>query len=434
VADVIERRIGVTTATLIVVAAMVGTGIFTTTGFLVRDIGNLHAVLFGWGLGGVIALFGAFAYGELVAMLPHNGGEYQLLARIYHPSVGFLAGWTSFVVGFSAPLAASALAFGEYLELATGGTGVHPTVSAVALIVVVSAVHALRVEAGSGFQNVFTLGKILLIVAFVVGGLWAGDASRIGSGSTVPLGRALVSSPFAVGLIYISFAYAGWNSAAYVAGEVRAPSRNLPIALFAGTAVVTLLYVAVSFVFLVAAPVAELAASEERVASVAATGLFGDAGGRVISAIIALGLVSNVGAIVMTGPRVYEAMGRDFAHLAPLGRRRIDGGPVLAIAIQAGLGIAMALTSSFDVLLEYIGFTLSGFAMLTVAGVFVLRAREPELARPYRATGHPVTSTIFLLLSGWMVVHTGLSKLEVAAAGAATLLVGLAAYAGLARR
>ncbi len=422
------RRLGATTATLLVVASMVGTGVFTTTGYLVRDIGNLPAVLFAWLLGGVLALFGALAYGELVAALPHNGGEYQLLTRIYHPSFGFVAAWVSLVVGFSAPVAASAIAFADYLNAATGVETVSSSTQAVALIVALTAVHAARVTWGGGFQNVFTAGKVLLIAAFIVGGLIAGDLGRVGRESTGSFGDAILSFELAVGLIFVSFAYTGWNAATYVAGELRRPERTLPLALLVGTTLVTALYVGLNVVFLAAAPAETLAAAEERVSHAAAVGLFGEGAASVLSAIIAVGLVSTVGALVMTGPRVYEAAGRDYAALRFLTLRREGGGPVVAMLLQSGISVVMALTATFDELLTYIGVTLSLAAGLTVAGVFVLRRREPDLPRPYRTWGHPVTSAVFVLLMAWMVGATVVSRPTVSLVSAGTIAAGFLLY------
>jgi len=430
----VDRRLGLPTAMLLVVASMVGTGVFTTTGFLLRDIGSVSAVLASWGVGGAVALFGALAYAELVAALPHNGGEYQLLSRIYHPGVGFSAGFTSLVVGFSAPVAASAIAFAEYADLAFGGGVVPPLPMAIGLIVVTSAVHALEVGVGGGFQNVFTAGKILLVALFTIGGLAVGDMGRLSVETEHGFGEALLSPAFAVGLIYVSFSYSGWNAAAYVAGEVRDPKINLPRALMLGTAAVTGLYLGLNFVFIGAADVETLVAAEERVGAVAAIGLFGESAGRLLSGIIAVGLISTVGALVMTGPRVYEAMGRDHAANAILARRRVGGGPILAIALQAILSIAMVLTASFDALLTYIGFTLSFFAALTVLGVFVLRRREPSLERPYRTWGHPFTTVGFILLSGWMVVFAIIARPMVALVGIGTIAAGLVVFFALRKR
>ncbi|MEM9073261.1 MAG: amino acid permease [Myxococcota bacterium] len=423
-----ERALSLRTATLLVVASMVGTGVFTTSGFLARDLGSNSAVLLCWAVGGVIALFGSLAYGELAAALPNNGGEYALLSRIYHPGVGFIAGFVSLFVGFAAPTAASAIAFGVYAERAfpiPGNPGWWPDLLGVLLIVGVTAIHIATVRRGSRFQDIFTLLKVGLIVALVVASLGQGDLSRLGEGSSWV--DATFSGAFAVGLVFVSFAYTGWNAAAYVAGETENPGRSLPRALAIGTGIVTVLYLALNVVFVAAAPMDALSGRVD-VAHVAAEAMFGTTAGRILSAVIAWGLISTVGAQIMTGPRIYEAMGHDHPRLGILAKRREGGGPIWATLLQAALSIAMALSASFDALLIYAGASLSLFAALTAAGVFVLRAREPDLPRPYRTSGHPFSTIVFLLLTSWMIVHSLIERPIVAAYAGGTLVLGAVAW------
>ncbi|MCU0671709.1 MAG: amino acid permease [Myxococcota bacterium] len=419
-----QRELGVRTAALLVVASMIGTGVFTTTGFLVRDVGSAPAVLVAWLVGGVAALCGALAYGELAAALPNNGGEYALLSRVYHPSLGLVAGLVSFVVGFAAPAAASAIAFGVYLRgVFPALTELHATVASLALLVGAGALHLLSARGGRGVQDATTALKVALLVVFVALGLPRGDVSRL-SASTQPFTDAIFGAPFAAGLVYVAYAYTGWNAAAYVAGETRDPGRNVPRALALGTAVVTLVYLALNATFLAAAPADALSGRLE-VGEIAARALFGDAGARLVSAVIAWGLVSNVGAFLFAGPRILEAIGRDVPRLSSLSKRRAGGGPIASTLILLALALAMALSASFDALLLYVGVLLSLFAGLTAAGVFVLRRREPELPRPYRAFGHPWTTLVFLALTTWMIVHATIERPTVAAWAAATLALGL---------
>jgi APA family basic amino acid/polyamine antiporter len=231
----------------------------------------------------------------------------------------------------------------------------------------------------------------------------------------------------AVELVYVSFAYSGWNTAAYLAGEFRRPARDIPLAIVAGTALVVVLYLGLNVVFLASAPLAELA-GQKRVGHIAAVSLFGPQAGQFVSWMIVIGLVSTASANTMAGPRVYEAMGRDYPILKFLTVRRTGGGPVVAILVQTVLAGAMMLTSSFDRLLEYIGVTLSLVAALTVLGVIVLRRREPELARPYRTWGYPLTPLVFLALEGWMVFYLVREKRLTAAISAATLMIGALLY------
>ncbi|MCB9596693.1 MAG: amino acid permease [Sandaracinaceae bacterium] len=419
-----ERRIKGRTAAFLVVASMVGTGVFTTSGLLLEQLGSAPAVLLAWVLGGVLALTGALSYAELVAALPRNGGEYQLLSEVYHPSIGFSSGVVSFVVGFSAPVAASAIAFGSYLHAAW--PAVPATPAALGLIVAMCAIHGVRVGVGSDAQDALTAFKILLIVGFVVAGAGSLHTERLALG-TRPLLDASLSPAFAVALIYVTFSYSGWNAATYVAGELENPGRSLPIALISGTAVVTVLYLAVNVVFLAGAPPEALRGVVE-VGAVAAEHMLGQRAGQILSAIIALGLVSTVGALIMTGTRVLDAMGRDHGPLAALARRATGGGPFVAVGLQGVLATIMVLTSSFDALLGYIGFTLSIFAALTVLGVIVLRVRQPDLERPYRTWGYPVTPIVFVGGMLWMIVWSIAAEWTVAVAGAVTIGAGLALW------
>ncbi|MCA9519418.1 MAG: amino acid permease [Myxococcales bacterium] len=429
----LPRRLGGVTATLVVIASMIGSGAFTTTGLLVGGISSTGGILLAWLIGGVVALFGALSYAELAACIPRNGGEYRLLGEVYHPAVGFVAGWISLVVGFSAPIAASALGFAAYVHALW--PALPPKGTAIALVLMLSLLHAARVTLGASVQNVFAAAKVLLIVAFVVGALFV-VAPPATDSLSIPFGEIL-QPPFAVGLILVGFAYSGWNGAAYLAGEVHEPKRNLPLALVAGTAIVTLLYLGLNAVFLVGTTRPQLRGTVE-VGHVAAVAIFGDEAGRILSSLIALALISSVSAMVMVGPRVYEAMGDDYRALRFLRRRTEQGGPRLSIALQALLATLMIVTASFGELLLYIGFTLSLSAGLTVVGVIVWRRRAPELARPYRTWGYPLTPALFAAFSGWMIVHSFYERPLESLFGVATIVVGLLIYwivrrAGLSR-
>ncbi|HIA02950.1 MAG TPA: amino acid permease [Myxococcales bacterium] len=419
------RQISWTTATLLVVATMVGTGVFTTTGFLIQDLASNSAVILSWVVGGSVALCGALCYAELAAALPESGGEYHLLSRIFHPSVGFVAGWVSLIVGFAAPIAGSSLAFGYYLQ--TVFPWVHPTSAGVILLVLVTAINLGTVRRASRFQDLFTALKIALIIAFIVGGLVYGESRYLMDGSFAGMGESLVSAPFAVALIFVSYAYSGWNTSAYIAGEVHDPARGLPFSLITGTLIVIALYVSLNAVFLMSAESSALAGKVE-IGAVSATRLFGTRGGTAISLLIALGLISTVGAMVMTGPRIYARMGQDFGRLAWLQQDNADKNPVSATLLQSALAALMILSASFESLLTYVGLTLSLVAGLTVAGVIWLRIREPELQRPYRTMGYPFTPLLFIALSGWMIIYAVQERPVVTFAALGTIVSGLLAY------
>ncbi|MFA5625341.1 MAG: amino acid permease [Bradymonadales bacterium] len=419
------RVIGAFTAIMIVVASMIGTGVFTTTGILLEQTPSAAAVLWAWLIGGVIAFFGALSYAELVSIYPKNGGEFQLLTKIFHPSVGFVAGWVSLIVGFSAPIAAAAIAFGAYLQAIF--PNINATVCAISIIVLLSLAHAVKVTFGSALQNVFTIAKLIIVVIFIIGGLYLGDSNLIFSESPSSTWKHMIAPSFAVGLIYITYAYSGWNGSAYIAGEIRNPRRSVPLALALGTAIVTLVYIGLNVVFLSAAPVVELSGQVD-VGAVAAKALFGQNAGRVLSGVISLLLVSSISAMIMAGPRVYQSMGTQYSSFRFLSKRKNGSGPYFAILLQAVISLLMLATASFDALLSYIGFTLSISAALTVIGVFVLRKRAPHADRPYKCWGYPLTPLIFIALSLWMVIFTVLEAPIVALWGLITVSVGLILY------
>lgn len=427
----IPRHIGLRSAVLLVVASMVGSGVFTTTGLLLRDLDSVVAVLWLWLLGALLAGAGALAYAELTAALPQNGGEYALLSRIYHPCAGFVAGFISMVVGFAAPIAAAAMAFGGYVcRLYEGG---RPTLWALGLILAVSGLHALGTRASARIQDLATSLNVALIVGFIACGAWALLLRHVPVDQGPPLASLLGTGKAAVGLVFVSYSYAGWNAAAYVAGEVRDPERTLPRALVLGTACVAVLYLSLNLVFLLSAPRAALRGVVE-VGYVASVHLFGASVAPYFSALIALGLAASVGALTLTGARVYERMGQDHPRLGVLVSDRVHRGPWRAIALQTVLALVLAGTASFDALLSYVGFTLALSAGLTLLGVFVLRVREPALHRPYRAWGHPLTTLLALLLMLWMVVLTLIERPAAGASGLGTIVCGVLLYAWSARR
>ncbi|HTM23360.1 MAG TPA: amino acid permease [Kofleriaceae bacterium] len=423
------RRIGLVAATAIVVANMIGTGVFTTTGFMASDLGDAGAILAGWVAGGLLALCGAAAYAELGGIWPRVGGEYVYLRESYSPVVGFLAGWVSLIAGFAAPVASAALAFDRYL-----GTLVDVPHKVPALIIIAgtAALHGSSVLVGARVQTVFTVLKVTLIVALIGAGLTVGDGDwshfdsrRGGMGS-------VLSGTFANSLVWVTFAYSGWNAAAYIAGEIKDPARNLPRALLLGTGIVTLLYVGLNVVYFYALPPEVLAPPGQmpvvEVGDATARALFGTGAGRLISTLISLALVSSVSAMAMAGPRVYAAMAEDRVFPPPFARRNARGAPAFGVFFQALLAMAMVLFVPLGNLILYTGFTLSAFAALTVAAVFVMRARDPAAPRPYRTFGYPVTPALFILLSAWMSYYFLDKHPRETFASLATLVTGLIIY------
>ncbi|MCB2378932.1 amino acid permease [Hymenobacter sp. BT635] len=419
-------KISFLTGTAIVIANMVGTGVFTSLGFQVLGIQSGFALLMLWAVGGLIALCGALCYGELAAAMPRSGGEYHYLSQIYHPALGFLSGWVSATVGFAAPTALAAMALGKYA--ASVWPAVSPQLLSVAVVLALTAVHAASSRAGSRLQVVVTAVKVVVLVVFIGAGWLLAIPQPI---AFLPQGsqdwQQLLSPAFAVSLIYVSYAYSGWNAAVYLTGEVANPQRNLPRILLAGTAVVLLLYVGLNFVFLYGTPIPNLAGQLE-VGYVAASQIFGPAVGRLMGAVVAVLLVSTVSSMIFAGPRIIQVMGEDLPALRSLAVVSKNGIPVRALLLQTILTLVFILTSTFEQVLLYAGFILSLFTFLTVLGLFVLRLRQPELPRPYRAWGYPITPLIFLALSGWTLLFILRDKPTESLYGLATLAVGAGVY------
>ena len=403
---------------------MIGTGIFTSLHFQVGPLPSGFVILVLWLVGGVCALCGALAYGELAAALPRSGGEYHFLSEAFHPAVGFLAGWLSATVGFAAPIAAAAMAFGKYF--ADVLPGASPLVLSLAVTALVTAVHLRGAKFRAAFQNASTALKVALILFFIVAGAFAKPVAGLSFAPHPGAMDLLASPPFAFSLVFVMYAYSGWNAATYIVAEVRDPARNVPLAITLGTFIVVALYLALNATFLRAAPMAELGADGKfEVGYTAAAHIFGEAGGRIMAALICLGLVASISAMTWVGPRVSMAMGEDHRLLAPLARRSGAGVPVLAMLLQFALVGALLLTASFDQIITYVQFSLTLCSMLAVIGVFVLRVRQPDLPRPYRTWGYPVTPLIFLAISAWMLVFTWQQHRNESLAGLGTLLVGL---------
>ena len=420
-------KIGLMTGVALVVANMIGTGVFTTLGFQVLDIQSGFVILMLWVVGGFIALCGALCYGELAAAMPRSGGEYHYLSQIYHPAVGFLSGWVSATVGFAAPTALGAMALGSYAT--SVWPGLNPLWLSVAVVLALTAVHASSRRAGSRLQVVVTAGKVVVLVAFIGAGWALAEPQAIRFAPQATDWTQLFSPAFAVALIYVSYAYSGWNAAVYLAGEVEAPQRNLPRILLIGTAVVLVLYVGLNFIFLYSTPISRLAGQVE-VGYVAADQLFGPVAGRLMGGIIAGLLVSTVSSMVFAGPRIIQVMGEDLPALRGLAQVSKAGIPVRAMLFQTALTLLFIFTATFKAVLLYAGFVLSLFTFLTVLGLFVLRWRQPQLARPYRAWGYPLTPLLFLGLSGWTLLYILRDNPTESLYGLATLLVGLLVYYG----
>jgi basic amino acid/polyamine antiporter, APA family len=414
------------TATSIVVADMVGVGVFTSLGFQVKDITSGFALLALWIVGGVVAMCGAICYAELALMFPRSSGEYNFLRRIYHPAFGFMAGFLSATVGFAAPTALAAMAFGVYFKSII--PGVNPLLPGLAVVWIISLVHLRGMQYGSAFQNLWTALKLLLIIGFLAAGLLYGDPQPISFAPSASDLNFMTSVPFAISLVFVMYSYSGWNAATYIIGEIQEPNRSLPRALFLGTLIVIGLYVGLNAVFLTVTPIQELA-GQLNVAMIAGTHLFGEVGGRIVGMLICLGLVSSISAMMWIGPRVTMTMGEDMPLLRAFSRRSDKGVPANAIIFQLLIATLLLASQSYEAVLDFIQFSLTFCSFFTVLGVIKMRITDPNMPRPYRAWGYPVTPVVFLTVMLWMMYYLVLNRPVQSLAGFAMMLSGVAIYA-----
>ncbi len=418
-------RIGFLTSCGIVIANIIGTGVFTSLGFQVAEIHSGFVLVSLWIVGGIVALCGALCYGELSAALPRSGGEYHFLSAIYHPALGFMAGFVSATVGFAAPIALAAMAFGKYADgvLHWGS----PVVLSFVLVWINAVVHLRGTKTGSVFQDSFTLLKIILIAVLIVAGFLSKPWQPVSFQPAVGDSTAFLSPAFAVALVFVMYAYSGWNAASYITSEIVRPEKNVPRSLICGTLIVLVLYAALNAAFLVATPMNEMSGQVE-VALIAGRHIFGENGGRVVGGVICLGLISAVSSMTWIGPRVMMSMGEDHRFLRAFARKTATGVPNIALLFQLFIVNLLLLTRSFEQVVIYIQFSLLLCSLLTVAGLIVLRLKSPELPRPYRVRAYPLPPLIFCGVTTWMMIYLLRSHPTESLFGLATMIAGLILY------
>ncbi len=419
------KKISAVTATNLVVANMVGTGVFTSLGFQVAVITSDFALIALWVVGGIVSLCGALSYAELAAALPRSGGEYNYLSRIFHPSVGFLAGWISATVGFPAPIALAGIAFGEYFKVFL--PGVSPVVTSLFVVWVITLIHLFGIRTEEMFQNASTFLKLGLILVLIIAGLLIANPQHLDLTPAPGTLGIMVSGPFAVSLVYVMYAYSGWNAATYITEEVRNAAKNVPWALLIGTVVVTLLYLLLNYVFLLTTPKPVLSGKLE-VGLLAGEAIFGQIGGKIVSALIGIGLIATISAMAWLGPRITKRMAEDLPKMRLLGKTSAKGTPYAAIILQLAIITILVGTGTFQTVLIYTQFSLLLCSFLTVLGLIVLRIREPGLERPYKVWGYPITPLLFLAVTLYMMIYVITDKPTESLLGLITVIGGLIIY------
>jgi basic amino acid/polyamine antiporter, APA family len=425
------RQLGIGSATALVISNMIGTGILTTSGFLAGQLGSAQLVLAIWGVGAVCALAGAFCYSELGVNFPSSGGEYVYLTEAFGPTWGFMTGWISFFAGFSAPIAAAALAFSDYVGHVVGAQGLSVGVGrtlASAIIALFTIINCLGIRRTARVQNVLTSLKILIILTFLIMGFAFGQGSW--ENFTHPAVRTSVTPLFAqffVSLFYIYVSYSGWNAATYVAEELKHPARTLPLSLAFGTALVAALFIGLNVLFIYAVPL-ESMKGVVAVGALAAQHLFGPAVAGIFSAAMALSLLATVNAEVTIGPRVYYAMAKNGAFFSMAAK--VDPRwhtPVIAIVCQGVCSILMTVSPFLNLLL-YIGLLLNFFAVLSVGSLFIFRRRPGWQKVGVVSFAYPLVPAFFVAVGVWMTVLGVMLRPGISAVAVLTVAAGAAVY------
>ena len=382
---------------------MIGTGVFTSLGYQLVNIQSVFPLMMLWIVGGIVALCGTLVYSELGAALPRSGGEYHLLSRIIHPSIGFGAGIVSATVGFTAPAVLAAMALGSYLSAVI--PGLDQTLIAAIVILGFHGLHMMSVTWGTKFQDGSTAIKIGLILIFIAFGLFMDAPQSISIWPKLGDGAVMLSSGFAVSLVWVSYAYTGWNSAVYVAGEIHDPKQNISRSMLMGTAFVMVLYILLNYVFLYSAPTDAIVGQVE-VGYISGIRIFGKMGAKIIGIGISILLLSTVSSYVYIGPRIMQIMGEDHAFIGFLKEKNSDEIPLNAFWVQLGISFLFILKSSFEQVLMYAGISLIITTTLTVISLFILRINEPDLDRPYKVWAYPFTPMIYLIINCWILFYS----------------------------
>lgn len=416
-----KQKIGWKTAAALVISSMIGTGVFTSLGFQLVDIQNTWSIVLLWVLGGVFALIGAFTYAELGTNFDESGGDYIFLSKLMHPLVGYVYAWVSLTVGFTAPIAISVMAMKSYLN------PINPALFndwfGVAVILILAAMHSVSIGQSGKFHNISTAIKIGFILILIILGFSYVPVQEGAIDLSSSWQDEILLPGFAVSLLYVTYAYTGWNSAAYIVDEIKDPRRNLPKALLIGTAFVTILYVLVQLVFLKHASVDQLSGKVE-VASIAFKNLFGAEGGHWVSYFIAIQLIATISGYLWIGSRITFAMAKDHSLWRKIAVKNNKGIPVRALWLQAIIAILLTLTGTFEEVLLYASFVLQLMGTLTVASIFWLKGRKGAYKSPFK----PLLQIAFIIFSVWILGYMLVERPKESAIGLLFVLTGVGTY------
>ena len=430
-----REKVGFNTAYSIVVANMIGVGVFTSLGFQLIDLHSYITIIALWLFGGFLALNGSFCYAELSAAYPKSGGEYNFLRRSLGNHIGFLSGWTSSIVGFAAPIAAAAHAFSKYFIDLSHFT-IHPLFISIPLIVLITSVHCISLSHSSKLQIVTSFSKILLLVLFIIFGILSvyffktgNPPANIGTKFLV-LGdykKEIISPAFWVGLIYVSYAYSGWNASSYIIDDIKNPKKVIPKSILLGVLTVIVIYTLLNIVFILSSPPSEMIGKEDFVFNVA-NNLFTQSGAILISALISFFLISSISALLLVGPRVIHAISQDYPFFSFFAKSNKKGAPYRSVITQAIISIIILSTSSFEFIISTMGLILCFFTTLTAISLIILRFKHPNIERPIKVPFYPLPPILYAVFNIWIIYHVITSKPMEAIYSFIFLLIGAVIY------
>jgi APA family basic amino acid/polyamine antiporter len=418
----VKHKIGWKTAAALVISNMIGTGVFTSLGYQLTDIQNTFSIVLIWALGGLFALIGAFTYAELGTNFDDSGGDYVFLSKLIHPIVGYVYAWVSLTVGFTAPIAISVMAMKSYLN------PINPSIFnewfGIFVILILTAIHSTSIGQSGKFQNISTGIKIGFVLLLITLGFSLVPTQEVTAIDLSNSWKEEIFLPgFAVSLLYVTYAYTGWNSAAYIVDEIHDPRRNLPKALLIGTALVTVLYILLQIVFLKHASVEQMSGKVE-VAFIAFKNVLGNEGGNWISYFIAIQLIATISGYLWIGSRITFAMAKDHSLWKKIAVKNKNGIPVRALWLQTGISILLTLTGTFEQVLLYASFVLQLMGTLTVASIFWLKGRKGAYKSPFK----PFLQIAFILFSLWVLGYMLVEKPKESAIGLLFVLSGIVTY------
>lgn len=466
--NLFRKRINLFDGTSIVAGAMIGSGIFIVSADIARNVGSPGWLMVCWIITGLITIIGAVSYGELASMMPKVGGQYVYLREAYHPLIGFLFGWTTFLVIQCGTVAAVAVAFAKFsgvlfpwisqknILLHVGPLNVNSTmVVAIALIAFLTWLNTLGIVTGKTVQNIFTSTKVIALIGFIfIGFLATGDTDSwqinksvfwdagktTPSGETIPLAGFALVAAIGTALVGSLFSADAWYNVTYVSGEVINPKRNVPLSLFFGTLIVSVMYILINYIYIRILPLAGSPnggdvlsrgiqfATDDRVATSAMSVVFGNYAAVIMAIFVMVSTFGCDQGLILAGPRVYYAMANDGLFFRKVAKLNKNGVPGFALVLQGIWATVLCLSGTYSDLLDYVIPAVLIFFSLTIAAIFVLRVKKPDIPRPYKAFGYPVIPALYILTTMSIMVTLLIYKPDYALPGMAIVLIGIPVY------